>query len=237
MKPIIGISASTMTSPKNGREHGRIFLERDYSDRVIAAGGAPLLIPPGADFESIGPLLDGFIIPGGDDIDAANWGEQNHPEVQNENPQRTQTEIGIFKHLRPEVPVLGICYGCQLVNVIQGGTLIQHLPDVVGEDYHRGDPIQEYRIEPETRLAEILGPTARGKSWHHQAVEKLGTNLRISAWHEDGTVEAIEGTFGRWFVGVQWHPERTDVEDSVLLFDAFLKAVVAAKTSRMASSR
>lgn len=237
MKPIIGISAATMLSPKSGDPHGRIYIERPYPDRVIAAGGVPILIPPGADFESIGPILDGLIIPGGDDLDAQLWGAENHPSVQNENPERTQTEIGLYKNLRPEVPVLGICYGCQLVNVINGGSLIQHLPDIVGEDYHRGDPVQDYKIEQNTLLAGILGDSAKGKSWHHQAVEKVGENLRVSAWHEDGTVEAIESTAGRWFVGVQWHPERTDHEDSVKLFDAFIKAVIEAKSSRMVSNR
>ncbi|MBX3113446.1 MAG: gamma-glutamyl-gamma-aminobutyrate hydrolase family protein [Fimbriimonadaceae bacterium] len=237
MKPIIGISAATMTSPRSGREHGRIYLERDYADRVIEAGGVPILIPPGADFVYLGPILDGLIIPGGNDIDASNWGEENHPEVTIENPERTNTELGIFDHLRPEVPVLGICYGCQLLNVHLGGSLIQHLPDVVGEDYHRGDPIQNYRIEPDTRLAGILGDSAQGKSWHHQAVDKTGENLRVSAWHEDGTVEAIESTSGRWFVGVQWHPERTEGEDSEKLFSAFIQAVLDAKAARMVSSR
>lgn len=232
MKPIIGITTSAMTSPRNGREFGRFFLERDYVDRVIAAGGAPIMIPPGADAESIGPILDGLIIPGGNDIDSQLWGEDAHPEVELEYSLRTETEAAVYENLRPDAPVLGICYGCQLVNVLEGGSLTQHLPDVLGHDGHRGDPIQEYRIEPETRLSSILGSTARGKSWHHQAVSRLADGMKISAWHEDGTIEAIESTAGRWFLGLQWHPERTDVEESVILFDAFLAAVKQAKEDR-----
>lgn len=233
MKPIIGITASAMTSPRNDREFGRFYLERDYVDRVAAAGGAPVLIPPGTDAAAIAPLLDGLVIPGGGDFDAALWGEATHAEAKPEYADRTETEIALFKALNPDTPILGICYGCQFVNIMLGGTLEQHMPDRLGHDGHRGDPVQDYLVEPGTRLARIVGDSARGKSWHHQAVDKLGKDLRVSARHEDGTVEAIESTSGRWFLGLQWHPERTDVEESVKLFDAFLDAVREAKAARV----
>ncbi|MFM9874661.1 MAG: gamma-glutamyl-gamma-aminobutyrate hydrolase family protein [Fimbriimonadaceae bacterium] len=233
MKPIIGITASAMTSPRNNREFGRFYLERDYVDRVVAAGGAPILIPPGTDSASIGPLLDGLVIPGGGDFDASLWGEETHPEANPEYQDRTNTEIELFKSLRAETPILGICYGCQFVNIMQGGTLEQHMPDRLGNDSHRGDPIQDYKVDPGTRLAAIVGESARGKSWHHQAVDRLGEGLQVSARHEDGTIEAIESTSGRWFLGLQWHPERTDVEESVKLFDAFMVAVLSAQAARI----
>jgi putative glutamine amidotransferase len=233
MKPIIGITASAMTSPRNNREFGRFYIERDYVDRVIAAGGTPILIPPGADGASIGAILDGLVIPGGGDFDASLWGDVTHAEADLEYRPRTDTEIELYQALSPETPILGICYGCQFVNIMRGGTLEQHMPDRLGNDSHRGDPIQDYVVEPGTRLAGIVGTTAQGKSWHHQAVDKLGEGLQVSARHEDGTIEAIESTSGRWFLGLQWHPERTDVEESVKLFDAFMAAVVSVKAARV----
>ncbi|MCA0359962.1 MAG: gamma-glutamyl-gamma-aminobutyrate hydrolase family protein [Armatimonadetes bacterium] len=231
-KPVIAISVSAMTSPKNNRPFGRYYLERDYVDRVIAAGGAPVLIPPGTEVESIAPFIDGWVIPGGNDIDAALWGEPNHPEVENEYSGRTETERHLFGQIHPSAPILGICYGCQLMNVLHGGSLIQHLPDILGGDYHRGDPIQDYRVEPGTRLAGIVGEHAQGKSWHHQAVDRIGDGLKPVAWHEDGTIEALESTEGRWLVGLQWHPERTELPESEKLFEAFMEAVREFKISR-----
>lgn len=232
MKPVIGITVSAMTSPKSGLPNARYYLERDYVDRVVTAGGAPILIPPGTDATVVGPLLDGLLIPGGGDFDAALWGDDTHPEAAPEFGGRTDMEVELYGKLRADAPILGICYGCQFVNIMEGGTLEQHLPDILGHDGHRGDPVQDYRVEPGTRLAGIVGEAARGKSWHHQAVKQLGRGMRVSAWHEDGTIEAIESLEGRWFLGLQWHPERTDVEESTALFKAFVEAVRESKAAR-----
>lgn len=231
--PIIAITMSAMTSPRNERVNGRYYIERDYVDRVIAAGGAPILIPPGADVASIAPLIDGWVIPGGGDFDSAMWGEELHPESQPEFKERTDTEAELFRSIDPKIPILGICYGCQLVNILQGGTLLQHIPDQLGHDNHRGDPVQDYRVEEGTRLFDIVGGTARGKSWHHQAVNRVGDGLRAVAWHDDGTIEAIESTEGRWFLGLQWHPERTEVNESEKIFEAFIQAVIETKKSKI----
>ncbi|MDI9635139.1 gamma-glutamyl-gamma-aminobutyrate hydrolase family protein [Kamptonema cortianum] len=231
-KPIIGITVSAMKNPRTNEEHGRYFLDRAYIDRVVAAGGVPVLIPPGSDAQTLATILDGWLIPGGGDFDASLWGEDTHPEAGLEYSGRTETELQLYKSAPANLPILGICYGCQLVNIAQGGTIIQHLPDVLGNDSHRGDPIQDYTIEPGSQLGKVLGSSARGKSWHHQAVGKLGQDLKAVAWHEDGTIEGIEGTGERWFLGVQWHPERTDVPESAVLFDAFIKAARAFKESK-----
>lgn len=233
MKPVIGITCSAMKSPRSGVENGRLYLERNYVDRVAAAGGAPVLIPPGTDAESVGPILDGLVIPGGNDIDSALWSEPLHPEASLEYGARTATEMAVFGALRPDAPVLGICYGCQLVNVMLGGSLEQHMPDRLGHDGHRTTGMQDYRVVEGTRLEAIVGPEARGDSSHHQAVARPGEGLIVSAWHEDGTVEAIESTSGRWFLGLQWHPERSDVPESDMLFEAFVRAVMEAKAARV----
>ncbi|MEZ5163953.1 MAG: gamma-glutamyl-gamma-aminobutyrate hydrolase family protein [Fimbriimonadaceae bacterium] len=191
------------------------------------------MIPPGTDVASIAPLIDGWVIPGGGDFDSEMWGEELHPEAQPEFKDRTDTEVELFRSISPETPILGICYGCQLVNILQGGTIHQHIPDQLGHDGHRGDPVQVYRVEAGTKLHDMVGDSARGKSWHHQAVNRVGDGLKAVAWHEDGTIEAIESTDGRWFVGLQWHPERTEVDESEKIFVAFIKAVIETKKSKI----
>jgi putative glutamine amidotransferase len=225
MKPVIGITMGVSQSPRSENPHSRYHLDRSYVDRVIDAGGVPVLIPPGADADRIAPLLDGLIIPGGNDLDPSLWGDAVHPEVELEYSGRTQTELALLGQVSESVPILGICYGCQLINVMRGGSLHQHMPDHLGHDGHRGDPIQNYRVELDSKLGEMVGGSASGKSWHHQSVDRLGDSLRVTAWHEDGTVEAIEDTSGRWVVAVQWHPERSDVVDSKKIFAAFMAAV------------
>lgn len=233
MKPIIGITCGTLANPRTGLPHGKFQLNREYVDRVVAAGGAPVVIPPDSDPEAIAPLLDGLVIPGGEDLDPSLWGDSLHPEANLEYRGRTEVERRLVAALNPQAPILGICYGCQLMNVLCGGTLIQHLPDRLGDDRHRGDPIHTYQIDACSRLGGILGQSARGKSWHHQAIDRLGDGLQVVAWHEDGTIEAIESTTERWFIGVQWHPERTEVPETEKLFEAFMNAV---RQSKMAES-
>ncbi len=233
MKPVIGITCGTSENPRTGFRHGKFQLNREYVDRVVAAGGAPIVIPPGSDAETVAALLDGLIIPGGEDLDSGLWGEPLHPEASLEYTGRTETERRLIAALDPRTPILGICYGCQLINVLHGGSLSQHLPDILGDDRHRGDPIHTYKIEPGSRLAGILGESARGKSWHHQAIDQLGQNIRVVARHEDGTIEGIEGTTDRWLIGVQWHPERTDVPETETLFEAFMNAVRQSKMAEV----
>lgn len=224
MKPIIAITAGVAENKRTGDPEGMVTLSRDYTRRVIDAGGAPVIVPPDCDTTALKDVIDGWLIPGGDDFDASLWGEETHPEANVGSQNRHLTEMDLYKAAPGDLPIFGICYGAQFVNIMQGGTLVQHLPDVLGHDNHRGDPIQDYKIDPESRTGQIFGKSARGKSWHHQAVGKIGHDLKAVAWHEDGTIEAIESTNGRWFVGLQWHPERTDLPESDLPFQAFIEA-------------
>ena len=232
MKPLIAITAGVAENKRTGDPEGLITLSRDYSRRVIAAGGVPVIVPPDADVSSLKDVIDGWLIPGGDDFDAALWGEETHPEANLGPKDRLNTEIDLYKNAPSDLPIFGICYGAQFVNIMQGGTIDQHLPDTLGHDNHRGDPVHAYRITPESQVGKIFGPTARGKSWHHQAVGKVGNDLKAVAWHEDGTIEAIESTGKRWFIGLQWHPERTDVPESDLPFQAFIEAARAFRESK-----
>ncbi len=226
MKPIIGISVDCEKDPADERTRGKLTLNWNYAQAVSDAGGVPILIPPTADMEVVSSLIHGFLIPGGNDIDASRWGEANHPKAVLQDPTRYEAEAALLAILDKDVPVLGICYGAQFLNVNFGGTLVQHLPDVVGHETHAGGTLQEYELEPHSRLAEAMGGTkVQGKSYHHQAVGEPGENLRVVARNQDGTVEAVESTDRPWLIGVQWHPERTSADPATAkLFRDFVDA-------------
>lgn len=226
-KPIIGISVDCTHDPEDARTRGKLELNWNYAQAVSDAGGVPILIPPTADMDVIAPMIDGWLIPGGDDIDGSRFGQENHTMARLQDPARFEAEKALYDRIPAELPVLGICYGCQFLNVVRGGDLIQHLPDVV-ETVHTGGVLQSYSIEEGSKLGEAAAVTEMsGKSYHHQAVGKVGDALKIVAKCEDGTVEAVEATDRPWLIGVQWHPERT-LEDSATqnLFREFIANAV-----------
>jgi putative glutamine amidotransferase len=236
MKPLIGITVNAKEDPAD-KGGGKLWLNWNYAQVIAASGGIPLLIPPQADMAELAQVLDGWLIPGGHDIDASHFGEENHPTVDPIEEERFQAESKLYQTLPTETPVLGICYGCQFINVQRGGKLIQHIPDHVGTEHEGGAP-QQYRLKAGSKLQHIVGTeVASGKSYHHQAVGALGQGLTVVAEHEDGMVEAVEATDRPWMVGVQWHPERTFSDpESKNLFEAFIAAAknYAAKKSPVA---
>ena len=112
------------------------------------------------------------------------------------------------------MPVLAVCRGSQLLNVVRGGDLVQHLPDVVGDEKHRETPgvfsAHGVRVDPESKLGTLLGDRAPVKSHHHQGFGRVGSDLRESAWADDGTLEAVEDPSKRFALGVLWHPEEDE---------------------------
>ncbi len=226
MKPLIAITVDCRFDSDNERTNGKLELNWNYAQAVADAGGTPILVPPQADPRQLAEIIDGWLIPGGNDIDASNWGEANHKEVKTIAQERFNSEMSLFGAIDPSLPVLGICYGCQFINVAQGGSLEQHLPDVVGHDLHRGGTMQCYDIDASSKLAAAIdGDRIQGKSYHHQAVAKLGDDIRVVAKDEEGTIEAIEATNRPWMLGVQWHPERTaDDPATQRLFKSFIEA-------------
>ena len=226
MKPIIGITVDCHRDPDDVRTRGKLELNWNYAQAVADAGGVPVLIPPMADMNALASIIHGWLIPGGDDIDAARFGEENHPKVSLQDPARYEGEKQLWDTVPEDLPILGICYGCQFLNVARGGTLIQHLPDVVGHEGHTGGTMQEYVVERDSHLGNVVGvPTVTGKSYHHQAVNAVGEHLKVVSKNDDGTVEAIEATDRPWVIGVQWHPERT-LQDSATkrIFESFVRA-------------
>jgi putative glutamine amidotransferase len=191
---------------------------RSYAAAVQSAGALALLLPPD-DVAAAAPdplldRIDALILAGGADVDPASYGARPHPEIGETWPERDRFELGlVHRALEREVPVLGICRGMQVLNVACGGTLVQHLPDVVGHNEHRHTPgafrDHEVRLEPDSLAAHAVGTErVTVKSHHHQGVDQLGEGVRASGWSVgDDVVEAIELPQRAFALGVLWHPE------------------------------
>jgi putative glutamine amidotransferase len=233
-RPAIGI-----TIGYDGRRRDLHTLRQDYVRSVERGGGLPLVLVPGGpgDVGDILDRIDGLVLSGGSDIDPSLYGEAPHPKLGRVIRERDDFELALCREaLRRDRPILAICRGHQVLNVARGGTLVQDIPSVVvaGVDHdarsERWERSHEVRVLQGTRLREILGrETVAVNSFHHQAVDRLGEGLVVSARSsEDRVVEAIEMPDRRFVVGVQWHPEsfwnRPDG------FGALFRALVLAAT-------
>jgi putative glutamine amidotransferase len=220
---------------------------KNYQDAVRAAGGEPVLLSlqHPQELQELLPSLDAFVLPGSPaDVAPAEYGEVNRGKSEPPDAPRENTDRAILKHAFSEKkPVLAICYGCQLLNVYLGGTLIQDLReetdtpiahtkhDIVPEP--ENDPVHAATFEEASRLAKIAGTIeAPVNSSHHQAVERVGKGLQVTAHAPDGTIEAVEWTGdSNWIVGVQWHPERMFGDAfSERLFREFIVAASQARS-------
>lgn len=223
-QPVIGIVVDAKFDAENQRTQGVLSLNWNYAQVLADAGAVPLLIPPQADASVVMSLLDGLMIPGGADIDARHFGQEAHPKSEPIENERFDLEERLLKAMPAQMPYLGVCYGCQRINVFRGGDLVQHVPDLVGHEAHSGGTLQDYEIS-KSILSGIVGASARGESWHHQVVGRMGSGLSAVAASLDETIEAIEDSRHPFCIGVQWHPERTpDAPDSKALFRAFVQA-------------
>lgn len=210
MRPIIGITVVAEPDPSNERSGGKLSLNYNYAQVVADAGGIPVLIPPQADPQLMLDIIDGWLIPGGLDIDAKEYGQENHSKNEVVQPERYNLEKALYRSAPHDLPILGICYGCQFLNVMQGGTLIQHVPDVLAENAeHSEGTLQQYSVVADSKLGRMVGGQASGKSYHHQAVNELGEDLVVTARSNDGIIEGLEMPSRPFVVAVQWHPERT----------------------------
>lgn len=210
------------------------FLPAVYFEGVTRAGGVATLLPPqpvDADIaERVLDGLDGLVITGGKDVDPAAYGQQPHPATDEPGRQRDAWEFALLRGaLRRALPVLGICRGAQVLNVALGGTLHQHLPDVIGHSGHRaGNAVfttLTVRTVGGTRLAGLLGESADVRCYHHQAIADVGDGLIVSAWDVDGVIEALELPGDDFVLAVQWHPEES--LDDLRLFTAIVDAARA----------
>lgn len=218
-------------------ETDRFYLSRHYSEAIEAAGGTPVhisLIPSGEYIAAVMNGLDGILLPGSDsDVDPLRYGHEPHQALGNVHSIKDETDLLVLEEIeRRRLPLFGICFGMQILNVSRGGTLVQDIPSQVqGAIKHeqgapRDRPSHPIRLLEESRLASLAqrhGTVVN--SHHHQAIETVGRDLVASAWASDGLVEALEDPRSdRFVMAVQWHPELGWERDSLsqALFSRFV---------------
>jgi putative glutamine amidotransferase len=215
---VVGITTYVETASWGHWQLDAALIPYMYVQAVERAGGTPLLVPPVEDgVEEIVAALDGLILSGGADLDPDTYGAEAHAETTGTRPARDRAELALLEAaLARDLPVLAVCRGSQVLNVLRGGDLVQHLPEVVGSEAHRevAGAFSEHEVDlvQDERLFPILGPSATVKSHHHQGFGRLGEGLRPAAYAEDGTVEALWDPTRRFAVGVLWHPEAGEDE-------------------------
>jgi putative glutamine amidotransferase len=228
----------------------RFYLSRHYSEAIAAAGGAPVhisLIPKSDYVDSVVEGLDGILLPGSDsDVDPLRYGQQPHPNLGAVHTIKDETDLLIIEAAeRRELPLLGICFGMQVLNVSRGGTLIQdirsQLPEAIKHEQGapRDRPSHCVRFQENTRLSNIGGTLdAVVNSHHHQAIESVGANLVPTAWASDGLIEALEDPRSdRFVMAVQWHPELGWQHDALSqrLFKSFVNEAARVRQSDLES--
>jgi putative glutamine amidotransferase len=223
-RPLIGVTTSEIRRTESMEPipqaeppaRFEMALGLPYLRGLEAAGGLPLVMPP-LEEEAIEALLDrvdGICLSGGPDLDPGGYGAEPHPALGPTEPDLDRFELAVARRADArEMPILAICRGTQALNVVRGGALHQHLPEISSEIAHRqqlpGDQTSHpVEIDPESGLAAVLGERKiEVNSFHHQAIDRLGEGLRVSARAPDGTIEAVEDPDRPFLVGVQWHAE------------------------------
>lgn len=236
---IIGISAnievSTDLPPFAGCK--RIKLFEDYVSSVIAAGGIPIILPVTTDKEILDKhleIIDGLLISGGYDINPLRYNEEPHKLIQTTCEERDEFEFYLAKKaMEKSIPILGICRGHQILNVVNGGTLYQDISLKAGtyiahvQANHGTEVSHSIDIDKDSKLYNILGETALINSLHHLAIKDVAPGFKAVATSKDGVIEAIEKIDGNFALGIQWHPEAlTDTLDSMLnIFKYFIDSI------------
>jgi putative glutamine amidotransferase len=211
MRPRIALTTTPETVDHTSVE----LVNRSYLDAVVHAGGIPFVLPvlDRGDAEAALAGFDGLLLTGGGDVEPARYGATPAPEDVGIDHGRDAFEVAlVLAALRVGLPILGICRGCQVLNVALGGSLVQHIPAVTGRDHCRKgqdcEKVHKVDITPGSLFASVAGAIDIDvNSLHHQAVDRIGVGLQAVAWSDDGVVEGIEAVIPARLIGVQWHPE------------------------------
>jgi len=230
-RPVIGVSAYDEEVSWGLWHKQAALVPAEYVRSLATAGANPVILPvqeeDEATLDSLLERLDGLLLTGGPDVDPSRYGAVPHPRSQQPRLARDERELGLLAAAeRSGLPVLAVCRGMQLLNIARGGTLVQHLPEVVGHEDHNPTPgafsKHIVRVAGDSLLHNALGWEERNvPTHHHQAVDRLGDGLTAVAWSEDGTIEGLEDPAKPFLLGVQWHAE---ADDDLALFGALARA-------------
>lgn len=241
MAIIIGITAGEIYNKVDPWSPVTYGQSRTYSDSIISAQGVPLILPLTDDVGTLRAMYDsvnGVMIAGGNDIDPKLYGEKPHAATKDISVYRDRYETQLIRWaLEDKKPILGICRGMHLVNVLCGGNLYQHIPSFFpnAEDHNSSDAAKDIedlahtlRIKEPSKLASILGvSTIKTNTHHHQAINRMAPNLQAVAWTNDGIIEAIESRDDSYFIGVESHPESLITKAEKRWLNLFLSFVQA----------
>jgi putative glutamine amidotransferase len=240
MTPLIGITTAEWINPETGWKYNRMY--HPIAMNVARAGGLPVFIPTGLDHATLRAIydrLDGVLLPGGPDVDPAHFGQVRHAKLGSIDAGRDAVELPLARWaVEDDLPLFGICRGHQVMNVALGGTLVQDIPSQVettllhdqANDVPRSNRLHEVQIDPSSRLATLMGGTRLPvNSLHHQSVEQPAPGMCVTAYSDDGIVEALEMPDKNFVLSVQWHPEDLAENDAAnfALFKAFIDAATA----------
>lgn len=242
VRPIIGITSYLEQAQTGVWDVRASFLPEVYIRAVTDAGGTVVVLPPQPiDAHAAARIvnsLDGLIVAGGADIDPRRYGQQAHEKTGKPREDRDAFEEAlILAAIELDLPFLGICRGAQMLNVSLGGNLIQHVPDVVGDDRYQLGAAQfneiEVTVEPGSKIAEVFRNelSATAPLYHHQSIGTVAPGLVVTSRTEDGIIEAVERPDSSFCVAVQWHPE--EFEEDRRLFEGLVQSAIAQKVSRI----
>ena len=221
-KPLIGLTAERWSSGYQPAPDTNVQgVLRTYIEALLGAGALPVVIPLGLtdeDRRALVARLDGVVLPGGGDIDPAEYGQEPHPALSDVDVLRDSLELNLARDAaQSDLPLLAVCRGVQVLNVALGGTLVQDIPSqvpgAVKHSFRLIDAPREHlahavKVAEGSRLAEILGtPITSVNSRHHQSVDKVAPGLEVVAHAPDGVIEGVEHPTHPFLIGVQWHPE------------------------------
>jgi len=235
-RPIIGITGELEAARWGYWIREAVVSPVSYTRTIERAGGTPIVLPPvpASSIPGLIARIDGLVVAGGRDVDPSLYEQTPHEQTDPPDHRRDRFELLMTRAaIDADLPLLAIGRGMQILNVARGGSLTQHLPDRLGNESHKPDPVKmtthDVRLSETSKLGRVLGASAEVPAAHHQAIDSIGRGLLTAAWTTDQVVEAIELQGHRFCIGVQWHPEEGD---DMRIFEALVTAAKPVPTSQ-----